>query len=183
MKIDVTLEITPEMMKTAKDNGGNAPIGHMGTHFDVMDKEFPLDYTERVAVVFDVSHVEGREIGMEDIDLDRVREGMFVGFYTGFLEREGYGTPTYFQGHPELSRDLIEALLCRGVSVIGVDFAGIRRAGEHIPMDRHCAERGAFVVENLANLRAAVGEGAVAHIYPMRYKGMTGLPCRVILEK
>lgn len=47
MKIDITLKITPKMVKNAQGNEQKALVGHLGTHFDVMDKEFPLDYTER----------------------------------------------------------------------------------------------------------------------------------------
>ena len=53
MKLDLTLCITPEMLR----GNSTAPAGHMGTHFDVMDKVFPLDYTCRRGVVFDVSGV------------------------------------------------------------------------------------------------------------------------------
>ncbi len=37
-------------------------MGHIGTHFDAMDKEFPLEYTQRNGIVFDVSHVINRDI-------------------------------------------------------------------------------------------------------------------------
>ena len=38
------------------------------------------------------------------------------------------------------------------ISMIGVDFAGIRRGKEHTPKDQYCADRGVFVVENLCGL-------------------------------
>ena len=85
MKIDITLKITPKMVKDAQGNEKKALVGHLGTHFDVMDKEFPLDYTERKAVVFDVSHVKDREIDISDIAIDQVEKEMFVAFYTGFI--------------------------------------------------------------------------------------------------
>lgn len=184
MKIDITLKITPDMLTDAQKTGAAAPVGHLGTHFDVMDKEFPLDYTRRSAVVFDVSGVTGRDIEAADIDMDRVHADMFVAFYTGFIEEEAYGTQRYFGEHPQLSRELIEALLEKKISIIGVDFAGIRRGREHIPVDQYCADRGVFVIENLCNLNAIAraGEGIVVHTYPMNIAGMTGLPCRVVAE-
>ena len=54
MKIDVTLKITPKMAADAQGNEKKVLVGHLGTHFDVMNKEFPLEYTERKAIVFDV---------------------------------------------------------------------------------------------------------------------------------
>ena len=184
MKIDITLKITPKMVKDAEGNEKKAPVGHLGTHFDVMDQEFPLDYTERNMLVFDVSKVGEREIGISDIEPNRIEAGMFVAFYTAFIEQEAYGTQRYYKEHPQLSNELIHLLLEKKVSIIGVDCAGIRRGKEHVPIDQYCAERGVFVIENLCNLdkvMAAEGE-PVAHTYPINYIDVTGLPCRVIAE-
>lgn len=217
MLIDITLKITPKMALDAQGNEKKALVGHLGTHFDVMDKEFPLEYTRRQGIVFDVSKAakEGREIGLEDVGLaagpsagtdasasagpsasvgtaagrgaePAIQEGMFVAFFTGFIEREGYGSKAYFREHPQLSKALIEELVRRKVSLIGVDFAGVRRGREHTPTDQYCADRGVFIIENLC----ALGEVATAskdgrftaHTYPMRYAEMTGLPCRVVAE-
>lgn len=249
MLIDITLKITPKMALDAQGNEKKALVGHLGTHFDVMDKEFPLEYTRRQGIVFDVSKAakEGREIGLEDVGLaagtdasasagpsagtdaaasvessvgadasaslelsagtdvsasaglsasagtaagrdaePAIREGMFVAFFTGFIEREGYGSKAYFREHPQLSKALIGELVRRKVSLIGVDFAGVRRGREHTPTDQYCADRGVFIIENLC----ALGEVATAskdgrftaHTYPMRYAEMTGLPCRVVAE-
>lgn len=184
MKIDVTLKITPNMLKEAPGNENKALVGHMGTHFDVMNKEFPLDYTQRSAIVFDVSNVKNRDIDVVDIELDKVTSDMFVAFYTGFIEMEAYGTQRYFKEHPQLSNALIEALLKKNISIIGVDFAGIRRGKEHTPIDQYCADRGVFVIENLCNLKTVVDASGptIAHTYPINYTGITGLPCRVVME-
>ena len=159
-------------------------VGHLGTHFDVMNKKFPLEYTSRKGIVFDVSHVKGRDIDASDIDIQKAREGMFVAFCTGFIEEVGYGGKAYFTEHPQLSNELIDQLLEQNVSIIGVDFAGMRRGSEHTPKDQYCADRGVFVVENLCNLKtvANAGEGCTIRTYPMKYAEMTGLPCRVVAE-
>ena len=184
MRIDITLPVTPEMLGTAWDNTDKSLTGHLGTHFDVMDREFPLDYTRRRGVAFDVSHVRDRDIGVEDVDLERVERDSFVALYTGYIHEVAYGTADYFKYHPQLSHALIDALLDRGVSVIGLDFAGIRRAPEHVPADRRCARQGTFVVENLWGLDvlAATRRPFTVHTYPMRITGTTGLPCRVVAE-
>ena len=184
MLIDITLGISKKMMENAMKNDKKALEGHLGTHFDVMDKVFPLEYTERKGIVFDVSSVKGRDIEISDIDISMAGADMFIAFYTGFIEDEGYGTLTYFTKHPQLSNELIEELLNRKISVIGVDFAGIRRGAEHTPKDGYCADRGVFIVENLCNLKEVLEHGKTftAHTYPMKFTESTGLPCRVIAE-
>ena len=181
MLIDITLKITPKVVTDAQGNEKKALAGHLGTHFDVMNKEFPLEYTRRRAVVFDVSAVKDRDIDVADIELSKVGKDMFVAFYTGFIEKEGYGGKAYFTGHPQLSNELIDALLVKEVSIIGVDFAGVRRGKEHTPKDQYCADHGVFIIENLCNLKAVIGE-CIIHTYPMNYAEMTGLPCRVVAE-
>ncbi len=57
MLIDITLKITPKMADESNKNTAKEPVGHSGTHFDVMDKEFPPEYTKRRGIVFDVSRV------------------------------------------------------------------------------------------------------------------------------
>ena len=159
-------------------------MGHLGTHFDVMDKEFPLEYTRRKAVIFDVSNIRGRDIALADIDLEKVERDMFVAFHTGFMGEVEYGTQQYFKEHPQLGKELIEALLNKCVSIIGVDCAGIRRGAEHVPTDQRCAQHGVFVVENLCDLNTllSVNTPITIRTYPMRVLGITGLPCRVVAE-
>jgi kynurenine formamidase len=181
MIVDITLQLTPELMSTAWENTAKHPIGHIVTHFDVMNKEFPLEYTRRKAVVFDVSAVKDRDIDIADIELSKVEKDMFVAFYTGFIEKTGYGGKVYFKEHPQLSNELIDALLAKEISLIGVDFAGVRRGKEHTPMDQYCADHGVFIIENLCNLKNAIGE-CIINTYPVNYAGMTGLPCRVVAE-
>lgn len=181
--IDLSLKVDMEMYRAAQQNSG-APYGHIGTHFDVMNKEFPLAYFSRKGYVFDVHSVRNRDIDVSDVDLSRVQENMFIGFYTGWIEEHAYGTAEYSHDHPQLSHALIDALLERKVSVIGIDCAGIRRGREHTSADQQCADHGAFAVENLVSLsEIAEQDGWVIHTAPMNFTGMTGLVCRVIAEK
>ena len=183
--LDLTLEITPKLAADAQGNEKRALVGHLGTHFDVMNKEFPLEYTERPGVLFDVRNAGERDVEIKDVELARVFAGCFVAFYSGYIERVAYGSKLYYSQHPQLSHTLIDALLDRGVSIIVVDFAGVRRGSEHTQTDQRCADRGTFVVENLYGLGyllESIGQGGgfAASTYPMRYSGMTGLPCRVV---
>ena len=184
MLLDITLQVTQSMLDTAWSNTAQSLTGHLGTHFDVMDKEFPLSYTRCPGVVFDVSALREREILPEDIDLTQVKPGMFVAFYTGYIDAVAYGTLTYFREHPQLSDGLIDALLDKGIAIIGIDCAGIRRTPDHVPTDRRCAQRDVFVVENLCHLNKllALSPTFTAYTFPLSVAGITGLPCRVVAE-
>ena len=186
MFVDLTLKITPKMVSDAQGNEKKALVGHLGTHFDVMDREFPLEYVERKGIVFDVSQISDRDICETDINPDKVEANMFVAFYSGFIESQGYGGKEYFSAHPQLSTELIHALVNKNISIIGVDFAGVRRGAEHTPMDQYCADRGVFVIENLCNLSDLLAGQKdnvfIANTYPVNYAEMTGLPCRVVAK-
>ncbi len=183
MKIDLTLKITPKMVKDAQGNEKKTLVGHIGTYFDVMDKEFPLEYTSRKGIVFDCSKVKDREIEIKDIDINKINKDMFVGFYTGFINEVEYGSKEYFLNYPELSKKLLDLLIKKEVSIVGIDFAGVRRGKEHTLTDQYFANNGAFIVENLCNLDKVINkENLIINTYPMSYEGVTGLPCRVVAE-
>ena len=177
---DVTLPLTTDVISKAGSTEIKVFSGHVGTHFDVMNKIFPLEYVERKGFVFETEGLEG--IDISDIDTDRVSEGMFVGFHTGFIEKAGYGTYEYHHQHPQLSQRLIEFLVERKVSIIGIDFAGARRGKEHSPCDQYCADHGVFIVENLCNLKDAVNKEVTVWTFPLNLKGSSGLPCRVVIR-
>ena len=110
----------------------------------------------------------------------------FVMFHTGFLKEVGYGTPDYFKSHPQLSLELIEFLIDKRVSLIGIDAAGVRRGDEHTKTDQFCSDNGVFIVENLDNLKFLLEKAGNDHFdvytFPINFEGLSGLPCRVIAE-
>ena len=69
---DITLCVTPKVRESMGQNQWKAFTGHLGTHFDVMDKVFPMEYAEREGIIFDVSRVGDGEVQISDIDLTRV---------------------------------------------------------------------------------------------------------------
>ncbi len=184
MFVDLTLKITPKMVNEASGNEKKVLVGHLGTHFDVMNKEFPLEYVKRKAIIFDVSHISDRDIEESEIDFSKVEKDMFVGFYSGFIEKEVYGTKPYYKEHPELSLSLVHHLVEKGISIIGIDFAGVRRGKEHVPTDQYCADNNVFIVENMCNLKEVVNtDNLIIYTFPMNYAELSGLPCRVVAEK
>ncbi len=184
MFVDFTLKITPELIIDAQGNEKKSLVGHLGTHFDVMNKEFPLEYLHLPSVIFNVPNKQ--EVQFNDIDFSQIKEGMFVGFATGFIENVGYGNKEYFTQHPQLSNELIEKLIAKRVAIIGIDCAGIRRGKEHTPIDQYCADHNVFVIENLCNLQTLLYSKdhmtCYINTYPVHYSDMTGLPCRVVAE-
>ena len=186
MFIDLTLPIDLKSKEMAENNEKIVSYGHLGTHFDIMDKTFPLELIERNGIVFDISLIRERDVETTDLDLNLVKEGMFVAFYSGFINEETYGTKPYFQNHPELSPTLINALLEKKISIIGIDFSGVRRGKEHTPMDQHCADHNVFIIENLCNLDQVLAQKSApyfkANTYPLNYQGLSGIPCRVVAK-
>jgi kynurenine formamidase len=179
--IDLTTPATKEMVLHTINPANERWFGHWGTHFDCMDQEFDLNYMILPGIFFDVRSVENRDITMEDIDLSRIHGKMFIGFYTGWIEKNAYGTNEYFGDHPQLSYELIDTLLARHVGIIGIDAAGVRRGAEHTPIDQKCADKGVFIVENLCQLGELVNlEHLEISTVPMKLSGATGLPCRVL---
>lgn len=185
MYIDLTTKTTPQLIQEAQSNEKKALVGHLGTHFDVMDKELPLEYLSHKAVVFDVRGVGRRDIELSDLPYNRLEKDLFVAFCSGLITEEGYGSKQYFQAHPQLSEELIDHLVRLDISLIGVDFAGVRRGKEHTPKDQYLADKGIFVIENLCNLEQVLAAGAESvkiNSYPVNCSGVTGLPCRVVAE-
>lgn len=186
MIIDLTINVSKLLSEKATTNEKMVSFGHLGTHFDVMNKEFPIDYLNRNAIVFDVSKIKDRDIDIEDIDISLVEKKMFVAFYSSYISSVEYGSRQYFTDHPQLSNRLIDQLLQKEISIIGIDFAGVRRGKEHTHKDQECADRGVFIVENLCSLDGLLKNKSfskfIAHTYPVKFEGLTGLPCRVVGE-
>lgn len=181
MFADLTASLTKENMDSAGLSDQLLKSGHLGTHFDVMNKRFPLEYLCRSGIAFHVIGIRERDIDVADADLSLVRQGDFVLFHTGWIEAKGYGNKAYFHDHPQLSDALIDALLAKGISMIGIDAPGIRRGEEHTPKDQYCADHGVFVVENLCHLDS-VRDRCRIYTFPLKIEGTSGLPCRVAAE-
>lgn len=190
MKIDMTYELKKERMdefiKMAADSSFGK-FGHFGTHFDIEDNEFTLEYCERNGMIFDVGNIRDRDIEASDLDMDAIKEKDFVLLRTGMIDRAEYGSREYLMEHPQLSQDLINRLVLKKVSIIGIDMAGVRRGAQHRPADQFCAGHGTYIVENLVHLdqvvqKASEGKPFIVHTYPLHLTGYTGLPARVVAE-
>ena len=185
-KIDLSVKVAKSKWDGIFKNEKMTALGHIGTHFDVMNKEFPLENTKRCGKIVDVCSIRNRDIQIEDLRLVEINKHDFIIFYTGFLKEKSYGTRDYFKTHPQLSEELIQYLIDKQVSLIGIDAAGVRRGAEHTKTDQYCADNGIFIIENLDNLDTLLSEAGnkpfTVYTFPINFEGMTGLPCRVVAE-
>lgn len=159
-------------------------MGHVGTHFDVMDKKFPLEYTKRKGKIINVSTIRHRDICIKDINCS-IEENDFLIFKTDFIKEKSYGTKDYFENHPELSQKLINYLIEKKISLVGIDAAGIKRRPFHAEADQYLSDHNIFVIENLDNLDELyknTSKEFYLYCFPLKMKGVTGLPCRVTAE-
>jgi kynurenine formamidase len=183
MLIDLTLSITPERYRYIEQSGGRE--GHLGTHFDVMDKEFPLESFRTTARLIDISGMRDREVEVEDIVSHGLAENESVLFYTGYLEELGFETPAYWRRSAELSDAVVTYLIEKKVRLIGVDAAGAQKPKKHVAVDQRCADNNLFIIENMDNfgeLRKAAAGAFQLYTAPLKRSGLTGLPCRVVAD-
>jgi kynurenine formamidase len=158
--------------------------GHIGTHFDVVDKAFPIESFRTNGKIFDISHIRGREVEIADLAGQSIDEGDTIIFYTGYMTQFGYSRE-YAEYSAELSDETVEYLLSRKIRIIAVDAAGGQNPKKHKRFDQHCADHNVFVVENLDNLEALLErspEPFLIYTAPLHRQDLSGLPCRVFAE-
>jgi|SRR6185437_79846 len=186
MLIDLTLAISVTQISGGEEYVRKiVDAGHAGTHFDVMDKVFPLEYFRTNGKVVDISHIRGREVEIDDISGVKLDPGDTLIFYSGWIDELGYDTShAYAYKSAELSDALVEHVVARGVRLIGVDAAGVQKPKKHAAVDQYCADRGVFVLENLNNVKTLLEINRPFTVYtaPLNRTDLTGLPCRVIAE-
>ena len=192
MKFDLSFKVDKEVLEemvvlvSQASYMGLEKQGHVGTHFDVMDKEFSIDKIITKGRIFDISHIKTGEVKVNDLDLSSVEKGDFVMFYSGILKQLRYGSKEYFSTHIELSNELINYLINKEVNFIGIDMSGAQKPDTHLYIDQYCADRGVFIIENLDNLdlllENASNKSFTVYTFPVNMSGFSGLPCRVIAE-
>ncbi|TGE37163.1 cyclase [Desulfosporosinus fructosivorans] len=191
MKLDLSFKVEKKMLEAlglaAQAVGQNTEkAGHIGTHFDVMNKAFPIESIITKGKIFDISHITDIEVKVADLDLSEVQQKDFVIFHSGILKKHGYGTKEYFSTYIELSDELVDYLIGKQVSFIGVDMGGAKGPENHLRIDQYCADKGVFIIENLDNLDLLLEEGKdksfIVYTFPVNMHGFTGLPCRVVAE-
>ncbi len=184
MYLDLTTIVSQNnpLIQWAKEQDNfHVAMGHIGTHVDVYEKScIPLEYFKSSGILFDVRGVS--EVTLKDVDIKLIQSGDFVIFRTGRIEEHSYGSPEYFENHPQLSEELIDILVKKKIRFIGVDCPGIRQHSEHEKIDRFCEKHGIYIIENLTNPNDVLMQRFTVYTMWLEDEIMTGLRCRVILE-
>ncbi len=190
MFLDLTLSIAmddPVVGKASMDQNSFMSAGHVGTHLDsYLQTEIPTEFHSRPGKVVDATRYAdaGIDVGIDALATQTIERGDFVIFRTGHLGRTSYGTRDYFERHPQLSWEVIDFLIAREISFIGIDAAGVRRGDEHGVADRRAEDRGTYIIENIANVDQlwASASDRSFNVFTgwTGLKGFSGLQCRII---
>lgn len=157
-------------------------VHNMGTHIDVMSTDVIIENDRLISdgVKFDVSNITDRAIELDDLELSRIKEGVYVLFQTNWDkyldDDEKYST------HPEISMEVIEYLVGKKVNMIGIDtlVLGLRR--NHGTIDEYLAKNKIYGIENLANLNSIPEENFKVYCLPIKIEGLDALPARLLVE-
>lgn len=155
---------------------------NMGTHIDVMGVDVFIENERLISegIKFDVSSITNREIKLTDLDLSRVREGVYVFFQTNYDKY--FEDEEKYNNHPEISMEVIEYLVDRKVNMIGIDALGLGRGRNHGLIDVYLGKHKSYTIENLANLDKIPEDGFKVYCLPMKIEGIDGLPARILVE-
>ena len=175
MTTNLSIKLNDEMIKATLLNQRVASFGHLGTHIDLKGKGFNNQIVK--GIIYKVKD----NIEIKDIDLSLIKENYFVIFNTDHIKNYEYGSKEYFDNYSILDLDLIEELIKRKVSFIGIDGPGIRKGKEHPLIDKYLADNNIFVIENLTNLDSLEEN----KIYDISLKGLKeiddGLPLEIFV--
>jgi kynurenine formamidase len=155
---------------------------NMGTHIDVMGVDVLIENERLISegIKFDVSSITDREIKLTDLDLSRVKEGVYVFFQTNYDKY--FEDEDKYNNHPEISMEVIEYLVEKKVNMIGIDALGLGRGRNHGLIDVYLGKHKSYTIENLANLDKIPEEGFKVYCLPMKIEGIDGLPARILVE-
>lgn len=170
-------------------------VSHTGTHVDAPWHFEPrgrkldalaLDRFMAPGHVLDVRGLRARgSVGVAAIRAARrrlrrpVRRGDALLLRTGWESRRG--KEAYLFENPGLSREAAVELVRWGPSFVGVDAANLDRAGDLTYPAHHTLLRaGILVLENAANLAALGADAFVLLAFPMKLRGTTGSPVRLV---
>ena len=157
-------------------------VHNMGTHIDVMSTDVIIENDRLISegVKFDVSNITDRAIELDDLELSRIKEGVYVLFQTNWDkyldDDEKYST------HPEISMEVIEYLVGKKVNMIGIDTLGLGLRRNHGIIDEYLAKNKIYGIENLANLNSIPEENFKVYCLPIKIEGLDALPARLLVE-
>ncbi len=147
---------------------------------------FPLERFEGPAYVLDVRGLPlftpQSLAPLAGVDL----HGAIVLFHSGYMARLlAAATPAELArlvaAKPGLSLGAAIELAERGVSMLGIDSAGLEPGGDlGYPVNRYLCEREVLILEGLTNLDQLPPAGAWLQAFPLPVPGVEGTPCRAV---
>ena len=169
---------------------------HCGTHVDApfhydpkgrSIDQMPFDYLVGETAVLDVGKKALEAVTLDEVKAqeDRLRGKKMVFLRTSWEEK--WKTKEYESLYPYLAPELGEYFAGLKLHAIGLDTPGpdapIRsghRKGD--PLHISLLGKEVMIFENLANLRSVVGKDVYVYAYPIRLRGATGSPLRVLAK-
>ncbi|WP_319203360.1 cyclase family protein [uncultured Ilyobacter sp.] len=153
-----------------------------GTHIDVMSigVEIPLERLIGKGIKYDISHIEGRTVEVEDIDLSLIKGGEYIFFQSNWDKY--YLTPKKYNNHPEISIELIKKLSEMDINMIGIDTPGLGRGKNHGIIDKILGDSKKYAIENLCNLDKIPKDNFKVYCLPSKIEGLDALQTRILVE-
>lgn len=167
---------------------------HSGTHIDSpshFDPQLPsidkVDFQELMGdgIILPISKGPLESIDEADlIEFKQLISKSKIVFISTEWEKK-WGTKQYEQEYPFLTPSAGQFLINLGIKVVGLDTPGpdapLRspyRKGS--PLHEMLLSGGCYIIENLCNLLEARGNKAFIYALPLKIKGATGSPSRVV---
>jgi arylformamidase len=177
------------MSRGDHNNASGATMSlHAGTHMDapfhfVPDgatiDQLPLDLFIGPALVHAVEaerYITAAHV--EAIALDGMTRVLFKTRNSELLQRSAY-EPDFVA----FSVEAAEALVERGVKLVGLDYLSVAHAGEdQVPVHRAFLDHGVALLEGADLSRIQPGRYELI-CFPLRVRGVDGAPCRAVLRE
>lgn len=159
---------------------------HTGTHIDYpahvikdgkTSSDFPIDHHIGAGIIIEVPDTE-TSITKKFIETQDIKKNDIVFFKTANSKRSKQDMFT--EKYVYLETDAAEALLNKGVKIVGIDYISIDSyTEENLPVHQSLLSNNVLIVEGLDLNNAPIGRCDI-FIMPLNISNMDGLPVRVV---
>ncbi len=142
--------------------------------------------TECVVIKVDDMADEKYLIGPEIIEkfekeYGKIQPNTFVIFYTGWSKH--WNTPEKYRNNlvfPSVHEDTAKLLVERNIAGLGIDTLSADIGSSAFPVHKTILGAGKYLVENIANADQLPAAGAKIFVMPIKIKGATEAPIRLV---
>jgi kynurenine formamidase len=155
---------------------------HTATHVDLVLTNRYIDPERMIGngKLIDVSQLTGTQVRLADVERQvEIEGGDFVFFRTDWSQ---FADTEQYYDHPELSLEVVEWLIDKGINAVGIDALGLAQGRDHGEYDRLLAREDILVIENLANLAAIPHRRFKVYCFPLKVENTDAIPARVVVE-